>query len=135
MNNRNQNQRTLVPAPTPAPTAAPTYLNVFTVEEYESNGKTGKRWTKIGAAFPHKEGIGFSIELKAFRSTVASLSFRLTAATTIDPNRHFANFFGAPGGPLFLAFFEITICDLKAAPSTKYFPSRHTVLTSGSAPK
>jgi hypothetical protein len=22
-------------------------------------------WTKIGAAFPHKEGIGFSIELKA----------------------------------------------------------------------
>jgi hypothetical protein len=23
-------------------------------------------WTKIGAAFPHKEGIGFSIELKAF---------------------------------------------------------------------
>jgi hypothetical protein len=24
------------------------------------------RWTKIGAAFPHKEGSGFSIELKAF---------------------------------------------------------------------
>jgi hypothetical protein len=38
----------------------------FTVEEYESNGKAGKRWTKIGAAFPHKEGIGFSIDLKAF---------------------------------------------------------------------
>ena len=38
----------------------------FTVEEYESNGKTQKRWTKIGAAFPHKEGIGFNIELKAF---------------------------------------------------------------------
>jgi hypothetical protein len=62
MNNRNQNQRTLIPT---APPAA-TYLNLFTVEEYESNGKTGKRWTKIGAAFPHKEGIGFSIELKAF---------------------------------------------------------------------
>ena len=40
--------------------------NVFTVEEYERDGKTQKRWTKIGAAFPHKEGIGFSIELKAF---------------------------------------------------------------------
>jgi hypothetical protein len=68
MNNRNPAQRTLVPpaaAPTPAVSPAPTYLNVFTVEEYESNGKTGKRWTKIGAAFPHKEGIGFSIELKA----------------------------------------------------------------------
>ena len=44
----------------------PTYLNVFTVEEYEANGKTNKRWTRIGAAFPHKEGIGFSIELHAF---------------------------------------------------------------------
>ena len=42
-------------------------LNVFTVEEYESNAKTGKRWTTIGAAFPHKEGIGFSIEFKAFQ--------------------------------------------------------------------
>jgi hypothetical protein len=64
MNNRNQNQaQTRVPVE-PAP--APTYLNVFTVEEYEANGKTGKRWTKIGAAFPHKEGLGFNIELKAF---------------------------------------------------------------------
>jgi hypothetical protein len=24
------------------------------------------KWTKIGAAFPHKKGAGFSIELKAF---------------------------------------------------------------------
>jgi hypothetical protein len=63
MNNRNQ-QTARVAAP--AETPAPTYLNVFTVEEYENNGKTGKKWTKIGAAFPHKEGLGFSIELKAF---------------------------------------------------------------------
>jgi hypothetical protein len=63
MNNRNQ-QTARVPAPAEA--TAPTYLNVFTVEEYESNGKTAKKWTRIGAAFPHKEGIGFSIELKAF---------------------------------------------------------------------
>jgi hypothetical protein len=54
------------PTPRPAPATVPTYyLNVFTVEQYESNGKTGKRWTKIGAAFPHKEGRSFSIELKA----------------------------------------------------------------------
>jgi hypothetical protein len=69
MNNRNQNQRTPTSAPTQLsalPSASPTYLNVFTVEEFESNGKTGKRWTKIGAAFPHKEGIGFSIDLKTF---------------------------------------------------------------------
>jgi hypothetical protein len=58
MNNRNQQTaRTTAPAETPAPT----YLNVFTVEEYENNGKTQKKWTRIGAAFPHKEGLGFSI--------------------------------------------------------------------------
>jgi hypothetical protein len=64
VNNRNQTQTARATAP--AETTAPTYLNVFTVEEYESNGKPQKRWTKIGAAFPHKEGIGFNIELKAF---------------------------------------------------------------------
>ena len=63
MNNRNQNTARVQ---APAETQAPTYLNVFTVEEYENNGKTGKKWTKIGAAFPHKEGAGFNIELKAF---------------------------------------------------------------------
>ena len=63
MNNRNQNT-TRVQAP--AEGSSPTYLNVFTVEEYDNNGKSGKKWTKIGAAFPHKEGAGFNIELKAF---------------------------------------------------------------------
>ena len=63
MNNRNQQTAR---ATAPAETPALTYLNVFTVEEYESNGKTAKKWTRIGAAFPHKEGLGFSIELKAF---------------------------------------------------------------------
>jgi hypothetical protein len=63
MNNRNQQTgRVTAPAETPGHT----YLNVFTVEEFESNGKTQKKWTRIGAAFPHKEGLGFSIELKAF---------------------------------------------------------------------
>ena len=63
MNNRNQQTaRTTAPAEA----TAPTYLNVFTVEEYESSGKTQKKWTRIGAAFPHKEGEGFNIELKAF---------------------------------------------------------------------
>jgi hypothetical protein len=52
MNNRNQNQAQNRLPVEPAAVAAPTYLNVFTVEEYESNGKTGKKWTKIGAAFP-----------------------------------------------------------------------------------
>ena len=64
MMNRNQPTKASTAAPTAA--SAPNYLNVFTVEEYESNGKSGKRRTKIGAAFPHKEGPGLSIELKAF---------------------------------------------------------------------
>jgi hypothetical protein len=59
----NRNQQT---TPSAAAAPSPNYLNVFTVEEYESNGKTAKKWTKIGAAFPHKEGKGFSVELKAF---------------------------------------------------------------------
>ena len=65
MNNRNQNTAR-VQAPAPAETSSLTYLNVFTVQEYEAGGKTQKKWTRIGAAFPHKEGLGFSIELKAF---------------------------------------------------------------------
>ena len=63
MNNRNQHTGRVSE---PLEATAPTYLNVFTVEEFESNGKSGKKWTRIGAAFPHKEGLGFSIELKAF---------------------------------------------------------------------
>jgi hypothetical protein len=67
MNNRNQSQTRQIQAPLPAVTPTPAaYLNVFTVEEYERDGTSQKRWTKIGAAFPHKEGSGFSIELKAF---------------------------------------------------------------------
>jgi hypothetical protein len=63
MNNRNQQTgRTTAPAEA----TVPTYLNVFTVEEHEGDGKAQKRWTRIGAAFPHKDGVGFSIELKAF---------------------------------------------------------------------
>jgi hypothetical protein len=62
MNNRNQQPARPVQQPLAPPA---THLNVFTVEEYETNGKTGKRWTKIGAAFPHKEGSGLNIELSA----------------------------------------------------------------------
>ena len=58
MNNRNQ-QTNHAPAAVqqslPASTPAATHLNVFTVEEYESNGKAGKRWTKIGAPSPTRK--------------------------------------------------------------------------------
>jgi len=62
-----------------------TYLNVFTIEEFESNGKKANSWTKIGVAFPHKEGIGFSIELKAF--PIDGRLVVLPPDTTDDPTK------------------------------------------------
>lgn len=41
------------------------YLNVFTVEEYEKDGEAARNWTKVGVAFPHKDGSGFNIQLRA----------------------------------------------------------------------
>jgi hypothetical protein len=41
------------------------HLFAYSVEEYDAgNGKKARSWTRIGAAFPHKEGPGFNIELK-----------------------------------------------------------------------
>ena len=52
MNNRNQNQNRQIQAPLPASPPTPaTYLNVFTVEEYERDGKAQKRWTKMEQHF------------------------------------------------------------------------------------
>ncbi len=47
-------------------TGAAPYLNVFTVREYETgSGQKAKNWTKVGVAFPHREGPGFNLELNA----------------------------------------------------------------------
>jgi hypothetical protein len=47
--------------------AKPAYLNVLIVEEFSTAaGKNARSWTKVGVAFPHSEGPGFNIELKAF---------------------------------------------------------------------
>jgi hypothetical protein len=47
-------------------TAAAAYFNVFTVREFEgSAGQKAKSWTKVGVAFPHREGPGFNLELSA----------------------------------------------------------------------
>jgi hypothetical protein len=46
--------------------AAAAYFNVFTVREFEgSTGQKAKSWTKVGVAFPHREGPGFNLELSA----------------------------------------------------------------------
>ena len=84
MNNRNQ-QTARVPAPAEA--TAPTYLNVFTVEEYESNGKTGKPMvfcgdlnvahTEIDLANPknNRRNAGFTDEERANFSRLISRGF------------------------------------------------------------
>lgn len=51
-------------------TAIPSHFNVFTVEEFdaptaEDSGRKAKSWSKVGVAFPHKEGAGFNIQLRS----------------------------------------------------------------------
>ena len=47
--------------------AKPAYLNVLIVEQFETAaGKIARSCTKVGVAFPHADGGGFNIELKAF---------------------------------------------------------------------
>jgi hypothetical protein len=43
------------------------HLFAYAVEEYDAgDGKKAKTWTRIGAAFPHRHGTGFNIQLRAF---------------------------------------------------------------------
>jgi hypothetical protein len=51
-------------------TSTPFRFNVFTVEEFdaptpEDMARKGKSWTKVGVAFPHKEGTGYNIQLRS----------------------------------------------------------------------
>jgi hypothetical protein len=46
------------------------HFNVFTVEEFdaptkEDRDRKAKSWSKVGVAFPHKEGAGFNIQLRS----------------------------------------------------------------------
>ena len=44
--------------------AAPKYLGVFVTEDYKSNGEEKTAYTRVGAAFPHRKGPGFNIEIQ-----------------------------------------------------------------------
>ena len=51
-------------------TATPSHFNVFTVEEFDAptaqdKDRKAKSWSKVGVAFPHKEGAGFNIQLRS----------------------------------------------------------------------
>lgn len=40
------------------------HLFAYTVREFDTpDGKKARAWTRIGVAFPHKDGTGFNVEL------------------------------------------------------------------------
>ena len=45
--------------------ATPKYLGVFVTEDYQGNdGEEKTNYIRVGAAFPHKKGCGFNIEIQ-----------------------------------------------------------------------
>ena len=46
----------------------PTHFNVYSVEEYETDGGKKRSWLKVGVAFPHRK----PAELGAFSRLVAA---------------------------------------------------------------
>lgn len=49
----------------PAPATEERY-DVYVVEDYkDKSGEDKSNWTRIGAAWPHKDGKGFNAELRA----------------------------------------------------------------------
>ena len=46
-------------------TQTASHLNVFVVEEFEGRNGKARNWIKVGAAFPTKDGTGFTVELRA----------------------------------------------------------------------
>jgi hypothetical protein len=49
----------------PSPTSAERF-DVFIVDEYkDKTGEEKSNWTRIGSAWPHKDGKGFNAELRA----------------------------------------------------------------------
>jgi hypothetical protein len=46
---------------------APQRLYAYSVREFDgADGKKGRAWTRIGVAFPHKDGTGFNVEVHSF---------------------------------------------------------------------
>jgi hypothetical protein len=48
----------------------PLHFNVYTVEEFDAPtsdnvSRKAKSWTKVGVAFPHKEGTGYNVQLRS----------------------------------------------------------------------
>jgi len=47
--------------------SAPQRLYAYSVREFDgADGKKARSWTRIGVAFPHKDGTGFNVEVHSF---------------------------------------------------------------------
>ena len=45
----------------------PQHLFAYSVREFDgADGKKARSWTRIGVAFPHKDGTGFNVEVHSF---------------------------------------------------------------------
>jgi hypothetical protein len=62
-NSKNQNASQTEPHQRPQGESRP-YLNAFHVKEFEVNGEPREDWTRIGVAWPHKDGKGFNLQLE-----------------------------------------------------------------------
>ena len=60
-------QREELTVQTTEPGATSSRLYAYTVREFDTaDGKKARAWTRIGVAFPHKDGTGFNIEVHSF---------------------------------------------------------------------
>lgn len=50
---------------TPAAKPANDRLDAFVVDEFEQNGEKRSTWNKVGSAWPHQDGAGYRLVLKA----------------------------------------------------------------------
>ena len=47
--------------------STPQHLYAYSVREFDgADGKKARAWTRIGVAFPHKDGTGFNVEVHSF---------------------------------------------------------------------
>lgn len=52
----------------PGADSASQRLYACTVREFDTaDGRMARAWTRIGVAFPHKDGTGFNVEVHSFR--------------------------------------------------------------------
>ncbi len=61
----------------------PTHV-AYSVRDYQKDGKTDASWTRIGAAFAHKDGKGFDVTLDALPVT-GRVVLRINEPKTGEP--------------------------------------------------